>query len=327
MIERANTEEVTGAVFNIQRYTVHDGPGIRTELFLKGCPMRCFWCANPEGFNRNLEIGVYPNRCIGIDKCGYCLHLCSDGNDQKILGIEKNVVQSINRELCDKCMKCTDACPGNALVAWGKTMTVQEALQEIIKDREFFGSNGGVTLSGGEPLVQWQYTLAVMKACKEARIGTCIESTFYAPWEVVKQVLTYADFILTDIKHMDSDKHKEFTGVGNELILENLTLISKMGIPYIIRVPVIPYHNDSIENAKATAQFIANQMGNTVKQVQLLVFHEYGTLKYPTLGIKYPLKGRTWPDRVQQKANILELLEVMISYDIPVVVGSNNKVK
>ncbi len=326
MKQGTNADEETGVVFNIQRYTVHDGPGTRTELFLKGCAMRCLWCANPEGFERYLEIGEYPDRCIGIEKCGYCLNLCPDGNYKEILVVADNVVQSIDRELCVRCMKCADVCPGNALVVWGKTTTIQEALQEILKDRDFYGNNGGVTISGGEPLVQWRYTLELMKACKKAGIGTCIESTFYAPWDVVEQVLPHADFILTDIKHMDSEKHKEFTGVGNELILENLTRISKMGIPYVIRVPVIPYHNDSIDNARATAQFIVNQMGNTVKQVQLLVFHEYGKLKYATMGKTYPLEGRTWPDRVQQKANILEMLEVMKSYGIPVVVGSNNKV-
>lgn len=326
MAERAGADEVSGVVFNIQRYTVHDGPGTRTELFLKGCPLRCLWCANPEGFNKNLEVGIYPDRCIGTDKCGYCLNLCPDGNYQRIICVTDNVVQSINRDLCVKCMRCVEACPGNSLVTWGKTMTVQEAVQEVLKDRDFYGSKGGVTISGGEPLVQWQYTMEVMKACKKVGINTCIESTFYASWDVIEQVLTYADYILTDIKHMDSGKHKEFTGVGNELILENLTRISKLKIPYIIRIPVIPHHNDSIENAKATAQFIANNMGNTARQVQLLVFHEYGKLKYGTLGLKYPLEERTWPDRAQQKAKILEMLEVIKSYGLPVVVGSNNKV-
>ncbi len=326
MTAGSGKNELTGVVFNIQRYTVHDGPGTRTELFLKGCPLRCLWCANPEGFNKNQEIGVYPDRCIGIDKCGYCLNLCPDANYQKILGIDGNVVRSINRDLCVKCLKCAEACPGNSLVIWGQHMTVQEAVHEILKDRSFYGNKGGVTISGGEPLVQWQFTMEVMKACKRLGINTCIESTFYAAWDIVEQVLTYADYILTDIKHMDSGKHKEFTGAGNELILENLTRISKLNIPCVVRVPVIPHHNDTIENARATAQFIADNMGNTVKQVQLLVFHEYGKLKYGTLGIKYPLEGRTWPDRVQQKARILEMLEAIKSFGVPVVVGSNNKI-
>jgi len=317
--------DLKGNVFNVQRYTVHDGPGTRTELFLKGCSLHCLWCSNPEGLNRDLEIAVYPDRCIGVDKCGYCLDLCPDGNYQDIICVADSVVKSIDRELCVKCMKCADACPANALTAWGQTMTVQEALREVLKDREFYGSNGGITISGGEPLIQWQYTMEVMKACRKIRIHTCIESTFFAPWDIVKQVLAYADYILTDIKHMNSEKHREYTGVGNELILENLTRISKMGIPYIIRVPVIPGHNDSLENASATAEFICNNMGNTVRQVQLLVFHEYGRLKYNTLGIKYPLEGRTWPDRVEQKATIMKMVDVIKSYGVPVVVGSNKK--
>lgn len=323
---KKETDEVKGVIFNIQRYTVHDGPGTRTELFLKGCPLRCLWCANPEGFHRHREVGVYPDRCIGIDKCGYCLNLCPDGNSQDILCVADNVVKSINRELCTNCLKCAEACPGNALVVWGEVMTVAETVKEILKDREFYGNNGGVTISGGEPLVQWQFTLEVMKACKKVGIHTCIESTFHGPWSVIEQILEYTDYIYTDIKHMDCAKHKEFTGVGNELILENLTRISKMNIPYVIRIPVIPYHNDTVENAKATAEFIANTMGNTVRQVQLLAFHEYGRLKYDTVGFEYPLRGRTWPDRAKQKDRILEMCDAMKAYGVSVVVGSNQKV-
>ncbi|NMB40620.1 MAG: glycyl-radical enzyme activating protein [Firmicutes bacterium] len=319
-------KEIKGIVFNVQRYTVHDGPGTRTELFLKGCPLRCLWCANPEGFHRYVEIGLYVDRCIGVDKCGYCLDLCPDGNSRGILTIENNVITSIDRELCSNCLKCAQACPGNALVVWGETMTVSEAVREVLKDREFYGSKGGVTISGGEPLAQWEFTLEVMKACKKAGIHTCIESTFYGPWNVIEQILEYADYIYTDIKHMDSDKHKEYIGAGNELILENLTRISKMGIPYVIRMPVIPYHNDSPENARATAAFIVDAMGNTVRQVQLLAFHEYGRVKYDTLGLKYPLEGRKWPDRVEQKARITEILDIMKSYGVPAVIGSNESV-
>jgi pyruvate formate lyase activating enzyme len=319
-------KEITGVAFNIQRYTVHDGPGTRTELFLKGCPLRCQWCSNPEGFNRDPEVGVYPERCIGIDNCGYCLGLCPDSDGGDILCIEDNVVKSIDRDRCTTCLKCADACPANALVVWGRTMTVDDAVKEVLKDREFYGSIGGVTISGGEPLVQWQYTAEVLKACKKKGIHTCIETTFHGSWNVVEKILEHADYILSDIKHMDSGKHEEGTGVGNELILENLVRMSKMGIPYIIRVPVIPYFNDSIENAKATAEFLSKDMCNTAIQVQLLVFHEYGRVKYPTLGYTYPLQGRSWPDRVQQKETILKMVDIMKTYAVPVVVGSNVKV-
>ncbi len=317
-------EKTTGNVFNIQRYTVHDGPGTRTELFLKGCPMHCLWCANPEGLDLGCEIGVYPKRCIGLDKCGLCLGLCPDGKSALI--IEDNIVKAIDRDICSKCMECTDACPGNALVVWGKEMSVEEALDEIKKDLEFYGKTGGMTLSGGEPLVQWRFSSNLLKACQEEGINTCFESTFNASWEVVEKVLAHTDFIITDIKHMNPDKHKEYTGVDNQLVLENLKKISKLGIPYIIRVPIIPNHNDSLENAKETAEFIANQMGNTVKQVQLLVFHEYGITKYETLGKPYPLKNRVWPERAKQKETILAIRDVMQSYGIPAVMGSNTKI-
>jgi pyruvate formate lyase activating enzyme len=318
----------TGVIFNIQRYTVHDGPGTRTELFLKGCPLRCLWCSNPEGFNIKPEIGVYPDRCIGIDKCGYCLQACTEENkDKEIIGRFNNLVKEINRDLCTNCLKCAEVCPGSSLVVWGKEMTVQETLQEVLKDRVFYGNKGGVTISGGEPLVQWKFTLEFLKACKNAGINTCIESTFHTPWDVAEQVLKYTDYILTDIKLMDSNKHKECTGVGNELILANLAKMSKMGIPYILRTPIVPNFNDDDENIHATASFIANEMGNTVKQVQLLAFHEYGKVKYPTIGRAYPLEGYSWPDRAQQKARMLELVDIMRSYSVPAVVGSNNKVE
>jgi pyruvate formate lyase activating enzyme len=238
----------TGVIFNIQRYTVHDGPGTRTELFLKGCPLRCLWCSNPEGFNIKPEIGVYPDRCIGIDKCGYCLQACTEENkDKEIIGRFNNLVKEINRDLCTNCLKCAEVCPGSSLVVWGKEMTVQETLQEVLKDRVFYGNKGGVTISGGEPLVQWKFTLEFLKACKNAGINTCIESTFHTPWDVAEQVLKYTDYILTDIKLMDSNKHKECTGVGNELILANLAKMSKMGIPYILRTPIVPNFNDDDE--------------------------------------------------------------------------------
>lgn len=317
-------KKTTGNVFNIQRFTIHDGPGTRTELFLKGCSMHCLWCANPEGLDLGFEIGVYPKRCIGIDKCGLCLNLCPDGKDALI--IENNTIKAIDKDICTRCMKCADACPGNAVVVWGKETSVEDAFDEIKKDLDFYGKTGGMTLSGGDPLMQWRFSLELLKVCQEDGIHTCFESTFNASWEIIEKVLAYTDFIITDIKNMNSVKHEEYTGVDNKLILENLQKISKLGIPYIIRIPVIPGHNDSLENAKETAEFIVNQMGNTVKQVQLLAFHEYGIMKYETLGKAYLLENRIWPERAQQKETILAIRDVLQSYGIAAVIGSNTKI-
>lgn len=315
--------DLTGIVFNVQRYTVHDGPGTRTELFLKGCPLHCLWCANPEGLHLHREVGVYPDRCIGADKCGYCQKDCPV---PQAIQVVDNKVSAIDRTACTGCMKCADECPANAMTHWGEVMTVQDALNDVLKDREFYKGKGGVTLCGGEPLAQWQFAAEVFKACHAHHINTCVESTFHAPWERIQEVLAETDFIIADIKHMDPVKHKEYTGASNELILQNLEKMSKLGIPYLIRVPVIPGCNDDDENIARTAAFLRDNMGGNVRQVQLLQFHEYGKVKYPTVGLEYPLEGRTWPERQAQMERIQQLVQVMEPYGLPVSAGSNGKV-
>lgn len=319
------SKQVKGIVFNIQRFTVHDGPGIRTEVFLKGCPLHCKWCSNPESHKLNQEIGFYSDKCIGVDKCGYCIKVCPGEN---AFVIEDNKVIGINKENCTNCLKCTEECPSNALKLWGKKMTVEDVMKVILADRSYYErSGGGVTISGGEALLQWEFTLEILKACKKEGVHTCVESTLHCESDILDQVLHYVDLVITDMKHMDGEKHKEFTRVGNELTLKNIKKTVQMSKPLVIRIPVIPGHNDSEENIKATAEFIANQLNNQVKQVQFLRFRKLGEEKYKSLSLEYPMANFEPPKRDVFEKNIEHLVEIMKSYGVPAVAGSTQKIE
>lgn len=315
-----------GYVFNIQRFTIHDGPGIRTEIFLKGCPLRCKWCSNPESTKTTPQVGVYASRCIGIDVCGYCLSACPLRNEQ-IFAIQEGKISAINRNVCTDCLKCADVCPANALIVWGKTYTVEDIIDVVMSDIEFYDtSGGGVTLSGGDPLVQWKFTRAILMECKKRGIHTCLETELAVTPGILDKVFPYADLIITDIKHMDTHKHKEFTGVDNVHILENVIRITEKGKPLVIRIPVVPDYNDSRENIAATARFIIDRLGNRVAQVQLLPFRQLGVEKYESLGLSYGMDGLQVPERKVWEKNILFLVEVMRSYGVSAVAGSSNKI-
>ena len=318
----------TGIIFNIQRFTIHDGPGVRTEIFFKGCPLHCKWCSNPEGISPKPQLGIYPAKCIGLDKCGLCVEACP--LESSPLAFVDRIIDNVSRDRChDGCMACAAICPAAAIVQWGKEMTVDELLKIILSDRNLYRkSGGGVTLSGGEVMLQWEFARELLQSCKKNYIHTCVESALHCVREQMEAVYEYTDLVITDIKHMDERKHALQTGVGNRLILDNIRRTVEMGKKLVIRIPVIPDHNDDRENILATGYFIRDELENKVIQVQLLPYRKMGTEKYDSLELDYPL-GNDYipPERAVWEANLLDLAGLLAGIGIPAVAGSNVKYK
>jgi pyruvate formate lyase activating enzyme len=265
-------EELKGVVFNIQRYSIHDGPGIRTTIFLKGCPLSCLWCQNPESQSHKLEIFYNEEKCVG---CGRCIAVCPE----KAIKMLDNGKTATARKLCTGCGKCVEACPENAREHVGKFITVREAFDEAMKDEIFYKrSGGGVTLSGGDPFAQPEFSAGILKLCKEAGVHTAVDICGYTQWKIMEPIMPYVDLVLYDLKHMDSAEHRKLTGVPNNLILENIKKIHKLNKTIFIRIPVIPGLNDSIQNIEATADFIVKELDPSV-QVNILPFHRLGESK------------------------------------------------
>lgn len=268
-----------GLVFDIQRFSIHDGPGIRTIVFLKGCPLSCRWCSNPESQSLKPVIMYQEMNCI---HCGRCIAACKKG------AININNRDFINRDICTACGECVNVCPASALTLKGKKMTVEQVVKELKKDATSYRrSGGGITLSGGEPLVQSDFSKELLKACKAQGWHTAIETTGYARAETIEKVFPYVDLALMDIKNMNSEIHKECTGVSNEIILENAARVSKI-TKMVVRVPVIPEFNSSEQNIFETCRFVKTL--NNVDTIHLLPYHTYGENKYRLLGRDYLMK-------------------------------------
>ncbi len=263
-------------VFNIQPFCLHDGPGIRTVVFLKGCPLRCLWCANPESHDAGPQLLFYKEKCTG---CGACAGACPRG------AITPGPRLETDRRRCTGCGACAKVCPAGARELCGRRMTVAEVLEEALGDRLFFEeSGGGVTLSGGEPLAHPAFSAALLAGAQAAGVHTAVESCSYAAREAVDLVYAHADLALLDVKHMDSGTHRRLTGVPNEGILENIRHIRRdLGVPTAIRMPVIPGCNDSEENLRATARFAASLGPDTA--LHLLPCHRLGAGKAERLGL------------------------------------------
>jgi len=269
-----------GLIFNIQKFSLHDGPGIRTTVFMKGCPLRCEWCCNPESVKIHPEIMLFDMRCI---KCGQCIAACPKG---AITIVDEKKI--INWEKCDQCQKCAEVCPSGGIETIGKYISCDELVKEIEKDRQFYNSSGGgVTFSGGEPLLQWEFVLAMLKRCKAKNIHTCLDTTGYASWEILEKIIPYVDLVLYDIKHLDADCHRERTVVDNQLILENLAKVVQKTMVWL-RIPLIPGYNDSRDHLKKVGKF-ASALG--VAKISLLPYHCWGEQKYDQLGRVYSAKG------------------------------------
>ncbi len=311
-----------GNVFNIQRFTLHDGPGLRTELFLKGCPLRCDWCSNPESWVSYIQPGIYKTKCISRKKCGMCEENCPE---KGVLNFVRGKLDSINREKCTNCLACYNACPSDAIKQWGKWMSVEECMEVIRKDKGYYErSGGGVTLSGGEPMLQSDFVSELFQVCREEKIQTCLESTFHVDWNKIEKVLPYTDVIISDIKHMDTKIHKKYTGVGNEIILKNLKKLACEDREFILRIPVIPNVNDDRENMEATADFILQEMGGHVRTLQLLSFMRLGEEKYRSLGLPYKMENIKINRRSFQK-QIEKIAEYFNGRGIHCLVGTKEK--
>lgn len=294
--------EEKALIFNIQRFSIHDGPGIRTTVFFKGCPLRCLWCSNPESQNFYPEIMVRSKLCIKLNKC---VEVCPVG------AIKINDAIKIDRDKCTLCMECVKVCSAHALEVSGVYMTVDEVFKEVEKDRLFYiNSGGGVTASGGEPLLQWKFVYRLFEKCKKEGISTALDTCGYAQWNVLEKVLEVTDLVLYDVKHLDSKTHMEQTGVSNDLILENLRLTVKKTKTWI-RVPIIPGFNDSREHTRKIGE-LASKLH--VDKVSLLPYHEYGVQKYEMLGRSYPLRNmpKLNGEYVKELKELIELFGVKV---------------
>jgi pyruvate formate lyase activating enzyme len=300
-------EKTRGIIFNIQTYSIHDGPGIRTTVFIKGCPLKCVWCQNPESQSATPQLFFNSEACVG---CGKCLQVCPEG------AIRLDEGKSwTNRDICRGAGKCAKVCPNEARNIAGRYVTAGEVFQEVMKDKIFYEkSGGGVTLGGGEPLASPEFTTSLLRLCKKAGIHTALDTCGYAKWEIIKQILQHVDLVLYDLKHMDPAAHQLYTGVSNEVILENARRIcQELHIPVLARVPVIPGFNDSRENIEATGRFIAAEMG-TATEVHLLPYHKLGEMKYHRLEKSGNPASITPPD----EKYIMELKEVFESFGLKV---------
>jgi len=302
--------EARGVVFNIQRFSIHDGPGIRTTVFLKGCPLRCGWCSNPESIRLSPEIITRDIKCI---RCGKCVEACPH---QAITVVENTRI--IQWEKCSYCMKCAEVCPSGAIEAVGRYMTVAEVLDSVGRDASYYRrTSGGMTLSGGEPLVQWQFALKLLQEARKRGFHTTLDTSGYADWEVLDEMLNFTDLVLYDVKHPNSARHQEATGVPNERILDNLRkTVGKPGLKVWVRHPVIPQFNDSEEELEALCKLVLT-LKPSVEKISLLPYHKFGELKYAAMGKVYPWKGiPTISD-----AKIGELKKLVESHGIKVDVG------
>ena len=272
-VEQEKNSQARGAVFNIQRYSIHDGPGIRTTVFFKGCPLSCFWCQNPESQKRNPEIFLFRDMCT---HCAGCVSECPTGASSFF-----DDVSRIDRDRCNGCGKCVEFCPNEARRLVGRDMTVEEVIGEVEKDVKFYeNSGGGVTLSGGEPTAQSGFALEILRNCKALGIHTVLDTCGYAPWSIFEELMPYVDLFLYDIKCINSKKHHEATGKSNDLILGNVKKLCK-DKNMKVRVPMIPGFNDTRAEVKEIARFLKEELGPV--EVELLEYNKWGENKYERL--------------------------------------------
>ena len=279
-----------GMLFNIQRYSIHDGPGIRTTVFLKGCNLACYWCHNVESQSPYAQIQYFKAKCT---LCGKCIDVCPNGAHQ-IQNGEKVYL----RDRCEACGACAAACPSGALATEGYEISAGEVLVEIEKDINFYkSSGGGVTFSGGEPMMQIKFLKELLTKCKSEAIHTAVDTAGHVPWELFGEILPYTDLFLFDIKTMDDKKHMEAVGAGNGLILSNIKRLSGQNAAIIVRIPVIPDFNDTKKDILEIADFV-NRLPN-ISRVDLLPYNEMAGVKYESLGMKINVSKEEEQDKTE----------------------------
>jgi len=281
-----NNTNISGTIINVQHFCVDDGPGIRTTVFLKGCPLRCAWCHNPESQSNACEYMFRQYKCTD---CGICASVCKNG-----VHSFENGIHNVNRERCGLCGKCTLTCCADALEISGREITVCEIMDEVLADRVFYKRSGGVTISGGEPLFQSEFTFALLLACKDKGIHTCIETCGYAKEENYLKIVPLTDIFLFDYKVTGEELHKKYTGVSNELILSNLKAIDSAGGKSILRCPIIPGINDTEEHFCGIAK-TAESLKN-ILEINIEPYHPLGKGKSEMLGKDYPLGDLGFPE-------------------------------
>lgn len=333
-------DDIHGEIFNIQRFSIHDGPGIRTTVFFKGCPLRCFWCHNPEGLRKAADIQFYAARCIG---CGACVSACPEGAQQIIMHADGSFERIFDRALCNACGECVDTCFSGALEKIGQEISAQDVVTEVLRDRGFYTQNsgggatqtsggatqvggansGGVTLSGGEPMLQPAFARAILAGCKAQGIHTALETSTCYRWEILESALPLTDLFMIDIKHLDDQKHRAATGVSNVQILANIRRLAYTGKPVIFRTPTIPGVNDTPEEIGAIAAFIHELSEVRLEDgtrhperfsLELLAFHQLAADKYRSLGLEYPAAALQPPS----KAHMTHLAQVAEAQGIAV---------
>ena len=298
----------SGIIFDIKKFSLHDGPGIRTTVFFKGCGLRCWWCHNPESQHPKSELLLRPELCI---QCGTCVAECPQGAIQ--WSGERFIT---NRERCDRCGTCVTACTANAREIVGREMTVEQVMAEVLNDVIFYDeSGGGVTFSGGEPLLQVEFLLGLLRACKVHDVHTVVDTCGFASPGTLDRVRPYADLFLYDLKLMDDARHRRVTGVPNGSILDNLRRLAEYHHPVVLRVPIIPHINDDEENLRQIGALVRSLPN--IKQVDILAYHRLGMDKHERLNSPNPMP-ETVPPSADKMAAIKCLLE---SFGLDVTIG------
>jgi pyruvate formate lyase activating enzyme len=283
-------EEKKGVIFNIQRFSLHDGPGIRTAVFLKGCNLRCKWCHNPESFTLKPELSVNFSKCVS---CGICVPVCSAG----LHTIEENGRHKTDFEKCALCGKCADACPADVISVIGREYTADEVIKIVMKDKIYYENGGGVTFSGGEPFMQYDFLLELLKKSKENGLHICIETNGIVGAEKLETLCPFVDLFLYDFKHSDDEQHIKYTGFSNKTVLKNLDYLNRAGKEIILRCPVIPSINDTKGHFSAIREL--KEKYPMILDIEIMPYHTTGVSKWENIGKIYELADICVPSKEQ----------------------------